>query len=126
MKSQLENAMKDILRKALEHASDLGANYADVRFSHLETESISVKNDSVLGVDCHVDWGIGVRVLYDGAWGFASNPDLDDPVRMFKTVQRAVDLAKASAKVNSSIVKLVDNQKLQIIGRHFFTEILSK
>ena len=100
--------MKDILGKALEYALELGAAYADVRFSHLETESISVKNGSVLGVDSHVDWGIGVRVLYHGSWGFASNPDLDDSERIFKTVQRAVDLAKASAKVSSGIVELVE------------------
>ena len=48
--------MKDILGKALEYALELGAAYADVRFSHLETESISVKNGSVLGVGLHVDW----------------------------------------------------------------------
>ena len=100
--------MKDILKQALAHAQELGANYADVRFSQLETESISVKNCAVLGVDSHVDWGIGIRVLYEGSWGFASNPDLEDPDRMLKTVQRAVELAKASAKVNNNVVELVD------------------
>ncbi len=108
MHNQLENAMKDILKQALAHAQELGANYADVRFSQLETESISVKNCAVLGVDSHVDWGIGIRVLYEGSWGFASNPDLEDPDRMLKTVQRAVELAKASAKVNNNVVELVD------------------
>ncbi len=104
--------MKDILQQALMHAQELGANYADVRFSRLETESISVKNCAVLGVDSHVDWGVGIRVLYEGAWGFASNPDLEDPERMLKTVQRAVDLAKASAKANTNAVELVDKPQV--------------
>ena len=47
--------MKDILR-SIGTRIRLGCKHADVRFSHLETESISVKNGSVLGVDCHVDW----------------------------------------------------------------------
>ena len=62
-------------------------------------------------------WGLTLMLIgelecvffINGSWGFASNPDLDDSERIFpETVQRAVDLAKASAKVNSGIVELVE------------------
>lgn len=103
--------MKDILKKALELAQELGADYADARFSELETEAISVKNSAVLGVDSHYDCGVGIRVLFRGAWGFASNPDIFDENRMFTTVKRAIDLAKAAAKVSKETIKIVDKPR---------------
>lgn len=104
-------AMKEILRNALQYAQELGADYADARFTQLETEAISVKNGAVLGVDSHYDCGIGVRVLHSGAWGFASNPDIHDSDRMLNTVKRAIDLAKAASKVSKDSVRIVDKPK---------------
>ena len=61
--------MRALLKKVIEQAMERGCEYADARYTRLQTESVSVKNSAVLGVDSHVDWGIGVRVLFDGAWG---------------------------------------------------------
>jgi TldD protein len=98
--------MKRLLKNAIEYAQSLGAQYADARWTCLKSESISVKNSSVQGVDSHLDWGIGVRVLHSGSWGFAANPDVESEERMRTAVERAVNLAKASARAGDTPLNL--------------------
>ena len=74
--------MKVLLKRAIDLALSMGADYADIRYSKFDSESISVKNGQVQGVDYHSDYGVGIRVLCGGAWGFASNPDIEDLSRM--------------------------------------------
>jgi TldD protein len=106
--------MRTKLKEAIDYALLLGAEYADARWTRLTTESISVRNSAVQGVDSHQDWGIGVRVLKEGAWGFAANPDVDSKERMKTVVERAVDLAKASATVSAFPVTLAPKDVVQV------------
>src|SRR6185369_13730263 len=64
--------MRDLSERALDTAVQLGASYADVRVVHRLEESIAVKSGRVEGVASGETEGFGVRVLVDGAWGFAS------------------------------------------------------
>jgi TldD protein len=72
--------------------------YADVRAVHDETESVDVRDDGVEAIERESSRGVGVRVLVDGAWGFAGvgAPNAAD-VRA--AVARAVDVARASGHV---------------------------
>ena len=49
--------------------------------------------------------GIGVRVLVDGAWGFASS-NLLSPAEAVRTAETAVAVAKASASLSAGPVDL--------------------
>lgn len=109
----MQEFIKKILNRAVHRATELGSDYADARFTTLRSQAISVKNGAVLGVDDHLDYGVGIRVLYKGSWGFASNPDVDDESRMEKAVQRAYDLAVAASKVSPQGVELVDKPVVQ-------------
>ncbi|MGE5592809.1 MAG: PmbA/TldA family metallopeptidase, partial [Betaproteobacteria bacterium] len=86
------------LKDALDLAVSRGASYADVRVVRRRQESISVKNGAVRGVSVSEDKGLGIRVLVDGAWGFASSSklDLDEALRV---AGDAVRIARASATV---------------------------
>ena len=53
-----------------------GAQYADIRVVHNRTENIAVKDGVVEALNFSDTIGFGVRVLADGAWGFASSRDL--------------------------------------------------
>ena len=61
------------LRNAVEWASSSGTSYADARYVERESETVSVKDGQVEGVDGDSDRGVGVRVLYKGSWGFAAS-----------------------------------------------------
>jgi len=88
--------MRDLTDRALDTAAQLGATYADVRVVRRREESIAVKTGRVEGVAMGESEGFGLRVLVDGAWGFASSDrlELGEADRIGAL---AVRIAKASA-----------------------------
>ncbi len=88
--------MRDLSDRALDTAVQLGASYADVRVVHRLEESIAVKSGRVEGVASGETEGFGVRVLVDGAWGFASSSRLTG-AEADRVAGDAVRIARASA-----------------------------
>jgi TldD protein len=91
--------------RALEAARLAGASYADVRLIRLRMQSLSTKNATVGDIDAHESDGFGVRVIANGAWGFASAAGLEADT-LVQTARRAVAIAKASARVHERPVQL--------------------
>lgn len=77
-------------------AQKLGAEYADARYVSITQEPISVSTDGAPEVSVSRSTGLGLRVLVDGAWGFAATPYID-PRSLEKTADEAVKIAYASA-----------------------------
>jgi TldD protein len=98
--------MHEITSRALDAAVAAGATYADVRAVDLATESLGVRDDTVESLDRTESIGFGVRVLVDGAWGYASSARLED-AEAADVAQMAVEVAKASATAISHPVELV-------------------
>ena len=88
--------MRDLTSRALDTATALGATYADVRVVRRLEESITIKSARVEGVAGGESEGFGVRVIVDGAWGFASSHHLSH-AEADRTAAEAVRIAKASA-----------------------------
>ena len=99
--------MHDLLSAALDAATSSGATFADARAVELTTESISVRGDTVEGLDRSESLGFGVRVLADGAWGYAASSKLE-PQEAIRVARSAVEVGRASALVQSSPVELVE------------------
>ena len=59
-------------------------------------QSVNVKSGRVEGVSLGETEGFGVRVLVDGAWGFASSGRMDGP-EVDRVAALAVRIARASA-----------------------------
>ena len=98
--------MDDLLNEALDAATAAGASYADARGVDIGAESLTVKGPRVEGLDRSSSVGFGVRVLIEGAWGFAASSRLgrDEAALVAKT---AVEVARASATANLKRVELV-------------------
>jgi len=88
--------MRDLSDRALNTAQALGASYADARVVRRREESIAIKTGKVEGVAMGETEGFGVRVIVDGAWGFAASHrlELDEADRV---ASLAVRIARASA-----------------------------
>lgn len=99
--------MHDLLTAALDAATSSGVQFADARAVELTTESISVRGTTVEGLDRSESVGFGVRVLADGAWGYAASAKLD-PQEAARIARTAVEVARASALVQSTPVELVE------------------
>jgi len=90
-------------KEILNYASLLGVDYADVRVVRRQVEEIGVKNGILETANINETYGYGVRILYKGAWGFASSFDFSN---YKKIVEKAFQIAKASAMVNKKKVTL--------------------
>src|SRR3954454_22231444 len=99
--------MRDLTGRALDTATSLGATYADARIVRRLDESIAIKTGRVEGVASGESEGIGVRVLVDGAWGFASSHVLGT-AEVDRIAGEAVRIARASATALREPVVLDD------------------
>ncbi len=97
--------MRDIANRALNVAGQLGASYVDVRVMERTTEGIDVKNGRVEGVSSGSSSGFNVRVIVNGAWGFASSARMDES-EAERVARLAVQIARASALVAGDPVRL--------------------
>jgi len=95
---------------ALNSAKSKGASYADIRIVNTEDENISVKNGAVELIEKNNSFGFGIRVIADGAWGFASSADLNEG-NLKKTADLAVKIAKASARIKKNDLVLAPLSK---------------
>ena len=90
---------------ALEEAKKRGAMYADIRIGEILDEVLTVKNGAPEEVKFLQTKGFGVRVIVDGAWGFAASVDINKD-EISRVVDRAISIARASAKLKRKDVKL--------------------
>jgi TldD protein len=97
--------MQELTDRALNTAQVQGASYADVRIVRRQTEQISVKNGVVEALAQDETLGFGVRVIADGAWGFAASNRLA-PDEIDHVAARAVSIARASATTSRRPVVL--------------------
>ena len=86
----------DVLGRALDSAKRLGASYADARVVKRRFEHLATREDHVTEVGYRESYGLGVRVLVEGAWGFAADPSVDE-----QGCDRAVKAAIAIARANA-------------------------
>lgn len=98
--------MDDLLRQALDVAGSAGAGYADIRVVHGESESLSLRGPTIEALDRADTLGFGVRVLVDGAWGYAASSMLDRN-EIARVALRAVEIARAGSRLVREPVELV-------------------
>jgi TldD protein len=122
---------KKLSEMALNLVKSKGATYSDIRIEKREDENLSVKNGSPELIDKSSDCGFGIRVIVDGAWGFASSADLNED-NVKKIALQAVDIAKASSRLRkkdvvlSPLEKTVDSYKTPIIQDPFAIPLKEK
>jgi TldD protein len=87
-----------IVGRALDAASKAGATYADIRIVRRRGENVRTREDHVVGVGYSESYGLGVRVIAGGAWGFAASSAVE-PKEAERVARLAVDIARANARV---------------------------
>jgi len=97
--------LDELSARALNLAQAKGASYADVRLVTAETQSIAVKNGIVEAISLDTSQGFGVRVIVDGAWGFASSARLDRD-QVDEVTALAIEIARASGLVSGGLINL--------------------
>ena len=98
-------AIRPLLETALTAATEAGARYADARLSHHRDQRISTREARVTRTSDTRSTGIGIRVLFDGTWGFAATPNLTTEA-IVATAQRAIDIARSNSQLQQAAVRL--------------------
>ena len=94
----------------LSNLKNKGAEYADARFYPLrETESLTFLQGNLKECRSTSTTGIGIRVLYNGAWGFASSSSTENLQMIFET---SFENARAASNRLSFPIKLADRKPL--------------
>src|SRR5581483_12033950 len=97
--------MKHVTNWALNAASARGTSYADVRVVAQRNRALATKNGKVGSASDAESVGMSVRVIVDGAWGFAASSELGRGA-VERTAAEAVAIAKASARVKRENVRM--------------------
>ncbi|MBN8576181.1 MAG: TldD/PmbA family protein [Cytophagales bacterium] len=92
----LKKRMADV---ALNAARSKGATYTDVRIGRYLNQFVITREDKVQNIVNTESYGMGVRVIANGSWGFAATDKLDND-----SIAKAAELAVAIAKENSRLL----------------------
>lgn len=90
---------------ALNTARSQGAAYADVRIGRYLNQFINTRENKVQNIVNTESFGVGIRVIAKGTWGFASTNDVTE-AGIKKATERAVAIAKANSKFQKEAVTL--------------------
>ncbi|MCE5199819.1 MAG: TldD/PmbA family protein [Armatimonadota bacterium] len=88
--------MKDLLRSLCDKAGAQGAQFADVRAYEAEGTGITRQDGRADKLDQSVVSGLGIRVLKDHAWGFASTSGIEHDTAG-DALAAAIAMAEASS-----------------------------
>src|ERR1700743_1252795 len=99
----LKKKMADV---ALNAARSKGATYTDVRIGRSLNQFVVTRENKVQNIVDTESFGMGIRVIANGCWGFAATDKLDDD-SIAKASQMAVAIAKENARIQTEPVQLV-------------------
>ena len=90
---------------ALGRAQELGASHADFRFERVRYQDLAVRDGVLQNASDSEDLGFAVRVIHQGAWGFAAGVVLtEDEAR--RVAESAVAVARVAAEMTAAPVEL--------------------
>ncbi|WGG50147.1 TldD/PmbA family protein [Rugamonas sp. DEMB1] len=109
LKPQEVRFKKALADAALNAATRAGASYCDVRIGRYLNQFITTRELNVENIVNTESSGVGVRVIANGAYGFAATNDMS-PDGVAGAARLAVSIAKANAKLGGEPVRLAPVQ----------------
>jgi len=100
---------KKLAETALNAARDKGATYTDVRIGRYLQQYLFTREKQVQNIVNAESYGIGIRVIANGTWGFSATSDVT-PDGIAKCAATAVAIAKANSKFQKEPLVLAAQQ----------------
>lgn len=94
---------------ALNAARSKGATYTDVRIGRYLNQYVITREDKVENLVNTESYGIGIRVIANGSWGFAATDKMDKD-GIAKAAELAVAIAKENSRLLTSPVQLAEQK----------------
>ncbi|RFZ83296.1 TldD/PmbA family protein [Mucilaginibacter terrenus] len=98
----LKKRMADV---ALNAARSKGATYTDARIGRYLNQFVVTRDKNIENVVDTESYGMGIRVIANGCWGFAATDKLDND-SIARAAETAVAIAKENSRIQSEPVQL--------------------
>src|SRR5512139_2974089 len=106
--------MIEQLKAQIERIKAQGATYVDARwYPFEETNQLFMINGNLKNTSFSRESGIGVRVLYKGAWGFSASSDLSNAAALTAIFDKAFDNARIAAERVTFPIRLAEKDAIQ-------------
>ncbi|KAA5539822.1 TldD/PmbA family protein [Adhaeribacter rhizoryzae] len=96
---------KRLADAALNAAKSQGATYADVRIGRYLQQYIFTREKQVQNIVNAESYGVGIRVIANGTWGFAATNNVTE-AGLAHAASQAISIAKANARYQQEPVQL--------------------
>ncbi|RLF13379.1 MAG: TldD/PmbA family protein [Thermoprotei archaeon] len=97
--------IKDLIEKGIEYAIKKGADFVEIRYQEAQSTNIVVRKGAVEASSLSTIRGIGVRVLVNGSWGYASLDEISWQL-LERAISNAYRMARASSKLRKRKIRL--------------------
>jgi TldD protein len=103
--------MQKQLQKQIERLKKAGATYVDARWYPVEEANyLMMWNGNLKNAISARESGVGIRVLYKGAWGFSASSDIGNINALF---DKAFDNARVAAERVTFPIRLAEKEAIQ-------------
>jgi TldD protein len=107
---------KRLADAALNAAKSKGASYTDIRIGRYLNQFVVTREDKVQNIVNTESYGVGVRVIADGCWGFAAVVDAKSEADTARAAEEAVAIAKANARLLKEPVVLAPQKGFGVVS----------
>ena len=101
----IETESDELMAAALGAARAAGATYADVRIGRYRSQNIGTRERQITGVSDSESYGMGIRTIVNGAWGFAATSEMTTE-GVVKVAREAARLSRAASSVQKRKIEL--------------------
>jgi len=103
--------MRKQLQEQIERLKGAGATYVDARWYPVEEANyLMMWNGNLKTAASSRESGVGIRVLYKGAWGFSASSDVSNVNALF---DKAFDNARVAAERVTFPIRLAEKESIQ-------------
>jgi TldD protein len=103
--------MRKQLHEQIERLKAAGATYVDARWYPVEeANQLMMWNGNLKNAASSRESGVGIRVLYKGAWGFSASSELGSLNALF---DKALDNARVAAERVTFPIRLAEKESIQ-------------
>jgi TldD protein len=101
----------EIANEALNAAKSAGASYADVRVGRYRRQAIATREHQISGVTDGESYGLGIRTLVDGCWGFAATSSMTRAAARTAALE-AINMSRAARAVHTHRIELAPTARV--------------
>jgi TldD protein len=112
LQTQTDYSTTDLANLAIQQLHQSGCEYGEIRLCRYRTQTLMARDRSLNILSDNISSGYGIRVLLNGAWGFAASNE-KTPEAITRTIHLAIEIAKGTRLTQQQPVRLAPVEAYQ-------------